>query len=193
MHGTTPYMTGRMLIGGEFVESKSGEWLESINPADESALGRVPMGNAADMADAVAAAEKAQPAWAALTMAQRADYIHKLGDALLADWRQRARKSTARVRAYCDVHPSHDSTLTLDPATKNRWGDPLPKIEHRLYEATLARKDRTRQHVLDVFARLAKAARAVRVPVQPVWRRVLGFVERGQVVGAVHHDARDAA
>jgi acyl-CoA reductase-like NAD-dependent aldehyde dehydrogenase len=84
MHGTTPYMTGRMLIGGELVESKSGQWLESINPADESALGRVPMGNAADMADAVAAAEKAQPAWAALTNAQRADYIHKLGDALLA-------------------------------------------------------------------------------------------------------------
>jgi betaine-aldehyde dehydrogenase len=84
MHGTTPYMTGRMLIGGELVESKGGEWLESINPADESQLGRVPMGNAADMADAVAAAEKAQPAWAALTMAQRAEYIHKLGDALLA-------------------------------------------------------------------------------------------------------------
>jgi hypothetical protein len=37
MHGTTmPYMTGRMLIGGELVESKSGQWLESINPADEN-------------------------------------------------------------------------------------------------------------------------------------------------------------
>ena len=84
MHGTTmPYMTGKMLIGGELVESKSGQWLESINPADETALGRVPMGNAQDMADAVAAADKAQPAWAALSMAQRAEYIHKLGDAIL--------------------------------------------------------------------------------------------------------------
>lgn len=84
MHGTTmPYMTGKMLIGGELVESKSGQWLESINPADETALGRVPMGNAEDMADAVSAAEKAQPAWAALSMAQRAEYIHKLGDAIL--------------------------------------------------------------------------------------------------------------
>jgi acyl-CoA reductase-like NAD-dependent aldehyde dehydrogenase len=76
-------MTGRMLIGGERVESKSGQWLESINPADETALGRVPMGSAADMADAVDAAEKAQPAWAALSMSQRAEYIHKLGDAIL--------------------------------------------------------------------------------------------------------------
>ena len=84
MHGATmPFMTGRMLIGGELVESKDGGWLESINPADETAIGRVPMGTAADMADAVAAGEKAQPAWAALSMAQRADYIHKLGDAIL--------------------------------------------------------------------------------------------------------------
>ena len=84
MHETSmPYMTGKMLIGGELVESKSGQWLESINPADETALGRVPMGSAEDMADAVAAADKAQPAWAALSMAQRAEYIHKLGDAIL--------------------------------------------------------------------------------------------------------------
>lgn len=79
-----------------------------------------------------------------------------LGDRLLSDWRQRARKGTARVRAYYDVHPSRDSALTLDPAAKNRWGDSLPKIEHRLDAATLARKDATRQHILDLFARLAK-------------------------------------
>ena len=81
---TQAYVTGRMLIGGELVESRDGKWLESINPADETELGRVPLGSAADMADAVAAAEKAQPAWAALSMAQRASFIHKLGDAILA-------------------------------------------------------------------------------------------------------------
>jgi aldehyde dehydrogenase (NAD+)/betaine-aldehyde dehydrogenase len=84
-------MTGRMLIGGELVESKDGAWLESINPADESPLGRVPMGSAADMAAAVEAAERAQPAWAALSMAQRAGFIHKLGDAILARTEEIAR------------------------------------------------------------------------------------------------------
>src|SRR5262249_1048792 len=79
-----------------------------------------------------------------------------LGDRLLADWRQRAKRGTARVRAYYDVHPSRDSTLTLDSSTKNRWGDPLPKIEHRLDDATMARKDATRQHILDMFALLAR-------------------------------------
>ena len=78
------YMTGSMLIGGELVESRDGKWLESINPADETPLGRVPLGSAADMGAAVEAAEKVQPAWAALSMAQRAGYIHKLGDAILA-------------------------------------------------------------------------------------------------------------
>lgn len=84
MHGTTAYFTGRMLIGGELVESKDGGWLESINPADESPIGRVPMGTAADMNAAVAAAEAAQPEWAALSMAQRAEFINKLGTAILA-------------------------------------------------------------------------------------------------------------
>ena len=28
-----------------------------------------------------------------------------LGDALLADWRARTKRGTARVRAYYDVHP----------------------------------------------------------------------------------------
>ena len=44
-----------------------------------------------------------------------------------------------RLRAYLDVHPVSDSRLTLDPSTKNRYGDPMPKIEHRFDEATTAR------------------------------------------------------
>jgi acyl-CoA reductase-like NAD-dependent aldehyde dehydrogenase len=77
------YADGRMLIGGELVESRDGGWLETINPADETPLGRVPMGSAADMKAAVDAAEKAQAAWAALSMAERTSYIKKLGEALM--------------------------------------------------------------------------------------------------------------
>jgi quinoprotein glucose dehydrogenase len=80
-----------------------------------------------------------------------------LGDAVLADWRARAVRGAARVRAYYDVHPSADSTLTLDPTKKNRFGDPLPSIRHVLDEATEARKAATRAHILGVFDRLAKA------------------------------------
>ena len=80
-----------------------------------------------------------------------------LGDALLADWRTRTVRGAARVRAYYDVHPSKESALTLDASKKNRWGDPLPSIRHVLDEATMARKAATREHILGVFDRLAKA------------------------------------
>jgi glucose dehydrogenase len=80
-----------------------------------------------------------------------------LGDQLLADWRSRAQRGTARVRGYIDVHPDRESSLTLDDETRNRWGDPMPKIEHRLDAATLARKDATHQHMLAIFDQLAKA------------------------------------
>ncbi len=80
-----------------------------------------------------------------------------LGDAALADWRSRTVRGAARVRAYYDVHPSADSTLTLDAAKKNSWGDPLPAIRHALDAPTNARKAATREHILNVFNRLAKA------------------------------------
>ena len=81
-----------------------------------------------------------------------------LGDELMADWRARTKGSSVRLRAYVDVHPSADSQLTLDAANKNRYGDPMPKIEHRFDEPTLARQAATKAHVLGVFNRLARAS-----------------------------------
>jgi glucose dehydrogenase len=81
-----------------------------------------------------------------------------LGDELLADWRSRTKGSSVRLRAYVDVHPSSDSRLTLDSSKKNRYGDPMPKIEHRLDEATLGREAPTKEHVLGVFNSLARAS-----------------------------------
>jgi acyl-CoA reductase-like NAD-dependent aldehyde dehydrogenase len=71
-------MRGMMLIGGELVESESGAWLESINPATEETLGHVPQATAKDVDNAVAAAEKAHPAWAAIEPKERAKLVWKL-------------------------------------------------------------------------------------------------------------------
>ena len=81
-----------------------------------------------------------------------------LGDELLADWRARTKGSAVRLRAYVDVHPSADSRLTLDSTNRNRYGDPMPKIEHRVDAATSAREAATREHVLGVFKTLAKTS-----------------------------------
>ena len=78
-----------------------------------------------------------------------------LGDELLDDWRSRTERGMARVRAYYDVHPDRDSALTLDPARQNRYGDPLPSVEHRLDEPTQAREAATKEQILGIFGRLA--------------------------------------
>jgi len=80
-----------------------------------------------------------------------------LGDDLIADWRTRTTRGTARVRGYYDVHPHAESRLTLDDGSTNRWGDPMPVIEHRVDEATEARAAATREHFETLFARLARA------------------------------------
>jgi acyl-CoA reductase-like NAD-dependent aldehyde dehydrogenase len=75
---------GRMLIGGDLVDSSSGEVLFSINPADESVIGQVPRGTTADVERAVDDARRAQPAWADLPVSERADHLLRLADALEA-------------------------------------------------------------------------------------------------------------
>jgi quinoprotein glucose dehydrogenase len=80
-----------------------------------------------------------------------------LGDTLLADWRERARRGAARLRAYYDVHPDRSSALTLDASRRNRFGDPLPRIRHVPDEASRSREAATRAHISGVFERLARA------------------------------------
>lgn len=75
--------TGRMLIGGQLAESRGG-WLESIDPATEHCAGRAPRGTEEDVRRAVDAAQAAQPAWAALAVAERSGYLLELADAMAA-------------------------------------------------------------------------------------------------------------
>lgn len=82
-----------------------------------------------------------------------------LGDELLDDWRARALKgSSVRLRAYYDSHPSADSRLTLDPSSRNRYGDPMPKIDRALDAAATAREGATLTHCTAVFERMARAS-----------------------------------
>lgn len=101
------YTTARMLIDGQLVESLDGGWLETIDPADETPLGRVPSGSAADMAAAVAAAGRAQPAWAALPVAERVGYIRKLADGI-----------SARAEEFAQIE-SLDTGNTIGPMRKD--------------------------------------------------------------------------
>jgi len=74
----------RLLIDGKLVASTSGEWEDCINPANEEVIGRVPAGTKEDVNLAVAAAERAYPAWARTPIKDRAEILRQFGLNLLA-------------------------------------------------------------------------------------------------------------
>lgn len=79
-----PVADRHMLIGGEWCAASGGEWIDSINPADETPTGRVPAGTAADVQRAVAAAQAAQPGWAARSVWERAAALRQLAAGIRA-------------------------------------------------------------------------------------------------------------
>lgn len=80
----------------------------------------------------------------------------QFGDDLMADWRARTGTGVARVRMYYDTHPSPDSRLTLDPGVRNRYGDPMPRIVHRLDDAAEAREAATHARIQEIYDRIAR-------------------------------------
>lgn len=81
-----------------------------------------------------------------------------LGDALMTDWQDRARRGgAARVRGYYDVIPAADSRLTLDPASTNGFGDAMPRIEMRDHADTDALRERTEGQLHAIFDELVAA------------------------------------
>ena len=75
------FFEGAMLIGGELCAA-SGQWLESVNPATERPLGRVPAADAADVDRAVTAAAAAQGDWALRSVWERGAALRRLAAAL---------------------------------------------------------------------------------------------------------------
>jgi aminomuconate-semialdehyde/2-hydroxymuconate-6-semialdehyde dehydrogenase len=72
-------------IDGEPREAASGRWRDVFDPATGNAFAQVADGNADDIALAVAAAQRAFPAWSALPNFERARWLDKLADALEAN------------------------------------------------------------------------------------------------------------
>ena len=68
----------KMYINGKFVESRSGKWIDVLNPSTEEVISRQPEGTIEDVNEALDAAKAAQPAWAALPAIQRAAYLNKI-------------------------------------------------------------------------------------------------------------------
>jgi 1-pyrroline dehydrogenase len=70
------------IVGGEWVDSASGETMEVLNPATGEAIAEVPRGTAEDVGRAVEAAKKALPEWLERTPGERGEALLKLADLL---------------------------------------------------------------------------------------------------------------
>ena len=71
-----------LYIDGSWVDSTGEGSIEVINPANEEIIGSVPVGSAADVEAAVAAAKAAFPEWSKASVEDRVDYLNKLSLAI---------------------------------------------------------------------------------------------------------------
>jgi 1-pyrroline dehydrogenase len=72
----------KVLIGGELVESASGETMDVIAPATGEVIAGVPRCSAEDVDRAVAAAKQAWPEWAEKTPKERSELLHRMADVM---------------------------------------------------------------------------------------------------------------
>ncbi|MET8797155.1 aldehyde dehydrogenase family protein [Nocardia sp. NPDC004568] len=80
---TGGYVHDRLVyIDGALASSRDRAGIEVLNPATEGVVGIAAAGSAGDVDRAVRAASAAFPAWSALPVSERANYLRALGDGL---------------------------------------------------------------------------------------------------------------
>ena len=87
----------KQFIGGEWVESSSGETMEVLNPATGEAIAEVPRGTADDVERAVEAAEKAWAEWQDKTPKDRMELLLALADVIDEHAEELARLESSNV------------------------------------------------------------------------------------------------
>src|SRR5438105_2117109 len=100
----------KMLIGGEWVASRSGKRFASVNPAYDEAIAEVPAANADDIQAAVDAAKAAFPAWSKLHVDERVEHCKQFAQGV---------RSTARALGMLDaIDSGNPFTAMVDDAKK---------------------------------------------------------------------------
>tara|TARA_B110001452_G_scaffold264101_1_gene266546 strand:- start:1721 stop:3100 length:1380 start_codon:yes stop_codon:yes gene_type:complete len=92
------------LVGGNFVVT--AECFDDISPMDGSVIAQIPRTESIE--DAVIAASSAQPAWGALSLVQRCDWLDKIADSLEYQIEELARLESL------DTGKPHDVALNVD-------------------------------------------------------------------------------
>src|SRR5438270_13878451 len=82
------------VVGGEWVDSASGETMEVLNPATGEAIAEVPRGTKEDADRAVEAAKKPPPEWLETAPGERPEILLKLPDLLDEDAEELAERDS---------------------------------------------------------------------------------------------------
>jgi quinoprotein glucose dehydrogenase len=90
-----------------------------------------------------------------------------LGDAILDEWRERSATGAAQLRAYYDVIPAKESSLTLSNTATNSWGDPLPVIRFADSDWTRDLLPDTEASIRNTFDRIIAAGGGKSLSLQP--------------------------
>ena len=85
------------LIAGEARPARAGRTFAKLRPTDGQVLCEAARSDGADIADAVAAAQAAQPAWADTPAVRRGEILHAVANALLARREEMARVVAAET------------------------------------------------------------------------------------------------
>jgi len=83
-----PAPTVKLLINGQFVESKAKVWRDVVNPATQEVLARVPMCDADEVGEAVKAAADAFKTWKNVPLGARARIMLKLQELIRRDMKK---------------------------------------------------------------------------------------------------------
>lgn len=157
----------KLYIGGQWVSSASGKWIDVENPAAGTIFARVPAGNAADVDAAVQAARRAFPHWASVSLAGRIAVMKRMLTHLKAvrsqiiDLEVRELGSPVsfaetahcdyqytRIQSYIDLAPQVDAVRKLPASTVYRepvgvvgcitpWNYPLGQVVQKVIPAIL--------------------------------------------------------
>ena len=92
---STGFTTAKLLINGEFVESKTSHWQDIVNPATQEVLGQVPFATPEEVNAAIAAAQNALTSWRQTPIQARMRIMLKLQDLIRSNLKSIAQVLTA--------------------------------------------------------------------------------------------------
>lgn len=94
-HSNTGITTAKLLINGEFIDSRTSHWQDIVNPATQQVLGQVPFATAEEVNAAIAAAQQAFASWRETPIQARMRIMLKLQELIRQNLKSIAQVLTA--------------------------------------------------------------------------------------------------